>query len=130
MSFNRINMLLHFRHTHIQRNITMRTVILFGIVLLCSSLTHAGNIFGTILGEDKKLVAKGIKVEVTTPKATYTASTDDHGRYSVFIKEAGKFTLKLYYNGQILPTEIRSFSTPTQYNLAVEKIQGKYSLKK
>ena len=108
----------------------MRTVVLFAIMLLCYSLTYAGNIFGTVLGEDKKLAAKGIKIEATSPKATYTALTDEHGRYSIFVKETGKVTLKLYYNGHVLPIEIRSFTTPTQYNLSVENKQGNYSLKK
>ncbi len=98
-------------------------------LLLFSSVASAGEIFGT-LREGGKAVKKGIKVEVVTPKKTYTAETDAYGSYRLYVVEKGKYTFKVYYNDQTPSFDIYSYDKSTRYDLSLEKKDGKYTLKR
>ena len=104
--------------------------ILFLILLLVStSITFAGEVFGT-LREDGKAVAKGIKVEVVSPKKTYATVTDAYGSYRLFVVEKGKCTLKIYYKDQTPSFELYSYDKSTRYDMSIESKEGKYLLKR
>ncbi len=96
---------------------------------LFPALTLAGEIYGT-LREGAKTVAKGIKIEVVTPKKTYTAETDAYGSYRLYIAEKGKYTMKVYYNKQIPTFDIYSYDKSTRYDMSLESKDGKYTLRR
>ena len=108
----------------------MRTVCL-GVLIACActTLAFAGKITGSIT-EGGKPVAKNVTVEVTCGSATVSAQTDEYGAFSLFAAEKGKCTLKLTYQGQTPSFEITSYDTSVQYDLVLEKVDGKYTLKR
>ena len=108
----------------------IKNSILFLILLLIfTSITFAGEVFGT-LREDGKAVTKGIKVEVVTPKKTYTAVTDTYGSYRLYVLEKGKCTLKVYYKNQTPSFDLYSYDKSTRYDMSLEIKDGKYLLKR
>lgn len=98
-------------------------------MILFSSITLAGEIYGT-LREGGKVVKKGIKIEIITPKKTYTTQTDAYGSYRLYIVEKGKCTLKVYYNDQSPTFDVYSYDKSTRYDMSMESKDGKYSLKR
>lgn len=105
------------------------SVLMLVLFLAFSSITLAGEIFGT-LREGGKAVAKGIKVEIVTPKKTYTAVTDAYGSYRLYVPEKGKFTLSVYYKEQKPTFDLYSYDKSTRYDMSLETKEGKYSLKR
>ncbi len=98
-------------------------------LILFPSITLAGEIFGT-LREGGKALKKGIKVEVVTPKKTYTALTDAYGSYRLYVVEKGKCTLKVYYNNQTPSFDVYSYDKSIRYDMSLELKDGTYSLKR
>jgi len=99
------------------------------LFLLFSSITLAGEVYGT-LREGGKAVTKGIKVEIVTPKKTYTTVTDTYGSYSLYVLENGKCTLKAYYKNQTPTFELHAYDKSTRYDMSLESKDGKYLLKR
>ena len=89
----------------------------------------AGEIFGTIKA-DAKGVSKGTKVDIISPKKTYSGETETYGSYRVYVAEKGKCTLKVHYNKQMPSLEIFSYDKSTRYDLNIEGKDGQYSLKR
>ncbi|HTK81202.1 MAG TPA: carboxypeptidase-like regulatory domain-containing protein [Bacteroidota bacterium] len=106
-----------------------RSILFLVFVLLFSSITLAGEIFGT-LREGGKAVAKGIKVEIITPKKTYSTVTDAYGSYRLFVVEKGKCTLSVSYKNQNASFELYSYDKSTRLDMSLEAKDGKYSLKR
>lgn len=104
-------------------------ILFLTLFLFCSSISLAGELFGTFR-EGGKAVAKGIKVEIVTPKKTYTGVTDAYGSYRVFVVEKGKCTLKVYYHTQTPSFELYSYDKSTRYDMSLESQDGTYSLKR
>ena len=92
----------------------------------------AGKIFGDIV-LDGKPVAAGVKVRATKPGASAVAdstATDKFGSYKLMVKEEGKSTLIVIYDGKPLELAIFSNKEATRYDLVVEKKDGKLSLRR
>ena len=87
---------------------------------------------GRILDPGKP-VAAGIKVQVTKPgnkTILDTAVTDKFGSYKLMIKEEGKVTLTVIYQGKPLELAVFSNKEATRYDLVVEKKDGKLSVRR
>jgi hypothetical protein len=98
-------------------------------VMLFSSVALAGELYGT-LREGGKALAKGIKVEVVTPKKTYTTATDAYGSYRLFVPEKGKCTLNVYYKSQVPAFELYSYDKSTRYDMSLELKDSTYFMKR
>lgn len=104
-------------------------LMLFTITLLCVSSAIAGNVYGSIT-ENGKPVGQGTKLEVACGESKYNAETDASGTFKFFVKDQGKCTLKVTYQGQTPTMEINSFEGPVQYDLILEKQGARYTLKR
>src|SRR5512147_2005278 len=89
---------VNYRTTR-RRPMRTHVIAFLTLFLLSSSITLAGEIFGT-LREGGKAVAKGVKVDIVTPKKTYTTATDAYGSYRLYVAEKGKCVLNVYYKNQ------------------------------
>jgi hypothetical protein len=101
-------------------------------LVVLSSEAFAGRIFGDI-SIDGKPVAAGIKLHVTHPGTTAiadTAVTDKFGSYKLMVKEEGKSTLTVLYEGKPLTIAVFSNKEATRYDLVVEKKDGKLGLRR
>jgi hypothetical protein len=108
----------------------MKHILILSILLiLAASVAHSGEIFGNIK-ENNKPVAKGIKIEIISPKKTYTAETDSFGSYRIFVTEKGKCAFKLNYNKQTPTFDIFSYDKSTRYDFIIETIKDKYILRR
>ena len=92
----------------------------------------AGKIFGDISFAGKP-VAAGIKIKVTKPVAgtvADTTATDKFGSYKLFVKDEGKATLTVIYDGKPLELAVFSNKEATRYDLVVEKKEDKLILRR
>ena len=99
------------------------------LFLVYSSITLAGEVYGT-LRDGGKTVSKGIKVEIVTPKKTYSTVTDAYGSFRMYVVEKGKCTFKVYYKNQTPSFDLYSYDKSTRYDMTLETKDGKYSLKR
>lgn len=100
-----------------------------GAALLRATMGFAGKIYGGIT-ENGKPVASGVKVEVTCGSNNYAGQTDANGAFNLFSPDQGKCLLKVYYQGQTPSFDVNSYEGSVQYDLILEKQDGKYSLKR
>jgi hypothetical protein len=110
----------------------LRVTMLMALLVVCSTEAIAGKIFGDI-SMDGKPVAAGLKVRITRPGATTIADTtitDKFGSYKLTVKEAGKSTLTLLYEGKPIQLAVFSNKEATRYDLVLEKKDGKLSLRR
>jgi hypothetical protein len=113
------------------RSILLVTMLMAALVAF-SSEAIAGKIFGDI-SVDGKPVAAGIKLQITRPGVTALADTtvtDKFGSYKLMVKEEGKSTLTLLYQGKPLELAVFSNKEATRFDLVVEKKDGKLSLRR
>lgn len=111
----------------------MRSIafVIVSIALLASN-AYAGKIFGDISFGGKP-VAAGIKLKVTKPGASTvadTSATDKFGSYKMFVKEEGKATLTVLYEGKALELAVFSNKEATRYDLVVQKKEDKLTLRR
>ena len=102
------------------------------LLAVLSSEAIAGRIFGDVSIDGKPVVA-GIKMRITRPGTTAiadTAVTDEFGSYKLMVKDAGKSTLTVLYQGKPLELAVFSNKEATRYDLVVEKKDGKLSLRR
>jgi hypothetical protein len=99
------------------------------LAILLITISYAGEIFGTFR-EDGKTVKKGIKVEIISPKKTYSTETDNYGSYRLFVVEKGKCLFKTFYNDKIPTFEVYSYDKSTRYDFIIEKKDTTYTLKR
>jgi hypothetical protein len=92
-------------------------------------MARAGEVFGT-LSEGARPIAAGVKVEIIAGEAVYKGETDKFGGYRLFVREKGKVTLKVTYKGQPASFEVASFDKATRYDLLLEPVNGKYTLRR
>jgi hypothetical protein len=106
-----------------------RGCILLALTVGLTSLAFAGKIYGS-LAEAGKPVTQGVKIQVACGANTYDAETDTQGAFSLFVKDKGKCLLKVAYQGQTPSMEINSYDGSVQYDLILEKQDGRYALKR
>ena len=106
-------------------------------VMVCAASSLGGEIFGTISEgskESSKAVGVGaiVHIKPTTAAKPYDAKTDESGRYHVYVAEIGKCTVVVDWKDQknIGSLEIESYETPVRFDLAIEKADGTYSLRR
>jgi len=98
------------------------------ILLLVPILTHAGEIYGTIKGDDGKPLINQVVNIMQNDKVVATSKTDANGYFTVTIKEVGKFTL-VVVGFKEAGFEVFSSNKSTRYNLLMNKNGDKWILK-
>ena len=114
----------------------MRSILLAALLLALNCVLSTEAIAGKVFGDisiDGKPVAAGVKVQITKPgdkTIIDTALTDKFGSYKLMIKEEGKVTLTVLYQGKPLELAVFSNKEATRYDLVVEKKEGKLSVRR
>jgi hypothetical protein len=102
------------------------------LAMLCLAISYttvlAGEIYGTVK-EGGKSIKAGTKIEVKCAKGSYSAETDKLGSYRLFVPEQGKCTLSVKSSDGSPQMTVNSFEDSARYNLALEKKDGKSSLR-
>jgi hypothetical protein len=104
------------------------TVILFLILLFVPVISFAGEIYGTLKGDDgKPLTDKVVQIK-QNDQVLASAKTDANGYFTATIKEVGKFKLEVvgYKDASF---EVFSSNKSTRYNLLMNKSGDKWILK-
>ena len=99
------------------------------LILLAAAAALAGNVYGSVT-ENGKPVAQGVKLEVTCAGNKYNTETDANGAFKLFVKDQGKCSLAVAYQGQSPTMDINSFEGSVQYDLILEKQGAQYTLKR
>jgi hypothetical protein len=105
---------------------TKRIILL--ILLVFPILAHAGEIYGTIKGDDGKPLTSQVVQIMQNDKVIASATTDANGYFTVTIKEVGKFTL-VVVGFKEAGFEVFSSNKSTRYNLLMNKTGDKWILK-
>ncbi|MGB8491958.1 MAG: carboxypeptidase-like regulatory domain-containing protein [Bacteroidales bacterium] len=102
--------------------------LLFIILLFVPILSSAGEIYGTIKGEDGKPLTNQVVQIKLNDKVVASTTTDVNGYFTVTIKEVGKFVLGVvgYKEASF---EVFSSNKSTRYNLLMQKAGDKWVLK-
>ena len=102
--------------------------ILMLILLFVPILSYAGDIYGTIKGDDGKPLTNQVVQIKLNDKVISSATTDVNGYFTVTIKEVGKFKLEVvgYKDASF---EVFSSNKSTRYNLLMNKAGDKWILK-
>lgn len=102
--------------------------ILLIMLLFIPVLTHAGEIYGTIKGDDGKPLIKKVVQIRQNEKIIASDTTDTNGYFSVNIKEVGKLKLEIIgFKGASF--DVFSANSSTRYNLILNKTGDKWILK-
>lgn len=102
--------------------------ILLLMLLFISVLSHAGEIYGTIKGNDGKPLTNKVIQIMQNEKIVASDTTDTNGYFTVKIKEIGKLKLEIVgFNGASF--DVFSANTSTRYNLILNKTGDKWILK-
>jgi hypothetical protein len=105
---------------------TARILIL--ILLFVPILSFAGEIYGTIKGDDGKPLNSQVVQIMLKDKVMASDTTDVNGYFTITLKEVGKFNLEIIgYNGATF--EVFSSNKSTRYNLLLKKEGDKWILK-
>ncbi len=98
------------------------------VLLLIPILSHAGEIYGTIKGDDgKPLINQAVQI-MQIDKVVATAKTDANGYFTVTVKDIGKFRLEVV-GFKDAGFEVFSSNKSTRYNLLMNKTGDKWTLK-
>jgi hypothetical protein len=102
--------------------------ILMLILLFIPIMSYAGEIYGTIKGDDGKPLINQIVQIKLNDKVIATDTTDANGFFTVTLKEVGKFKLEVvgYKDASF---EVFSSNKSTRYNLLMNKAGEKWMLK-
>ena len=102
--------------------------ILLLILLFVPILTQAGEIYGTIKGDDGKPLINQVVQIMQNDKVMASATTDTNGHFTVTIMEVGKFKLEIVGYKDI-SFDVFSSNKSTRYNLLLNKVGDKWILK-
>jgi hypothetical protein len=105
---------------------TKRIVML--ILLFVPILSYAGEIYGTLKGDDGKPLTTQIVQIKLNDKVMASDTTDANGFFTVTIKEVGKFKLEVA-GFKDASFEVFSSNKSTRYNLLMNKSGDKWILK-
>ena len=102
--------------------------ILMLILLFIPILSYAGDIYGTIKGDDGKPLTNQVVQIKQNDKIIASDTTDANGYFTVTVKEVGKFKLEVvgYKEASF---EVFSSNKSTRYNLLMNKAGDKWILK-
>lgn len=102
--------------------------ILMLILMFVPILSYAGEIYGTIKGDDGKALTNKVVQIKLNDKVIASDTTDANGFFTVTIKEVGKFKLEVagYKDASF---EVFSSNKSTRYNLLMNKAGEKWMLK-
>lgn len=104
------------------------STILILFLLFVPILSYAGDIYGTIKGDDGKPLTNQVVQIMQNDKVLASATTDTNGYFTVTIKEVGKFRLVVVgYIGASF--DVFSSNKSTRYNLLMNKAGDKWILK-
>jgi hypothetical protein len=107
----------------------MRTfAILILITLFLPVLSYAGEIYGTIKGDDGKPLINQVVQIKQNDQVVASAKTDANGYFTVTIKEVGKFKLEVV-GFKDASFDVFSSNKSTRYNLVMNKTGDKWILK-
>jgi len=107
----------------------MKTIVLIVLIsLFLPVLTYAGEIYGTIKGDDGKPLINQVVEIKQNDKLIASAKTDANGYFTVTIKEVGKFKLEVV-GYKDTSFEVFSSNKSTRYNLLMNKSGDKWILK-
>jgi hypothetical protein len=102
--------------------------ILILVFLLVPILSYAGEIYGTIKGDDGKPLANQVVQISQDDKVVASTKTDANGYFTVTMKEVGKYKLEVVgYKGADF--EVFSSNKSTRYNFIMNKSGDKWVLK-
>ena len=107
----------------------MKTIgILILILFFLPVLSSAGEIYGTIKGDDRKPLIGQVVQIMQNDKVAASAKTDANGYFTITIKDIGKYKLEVvgYKDAGI---EVFSSNKSTRYNLLMNKTGDKWVLK-
>ena len=102
------------------------------LLVVFAGQAFAGKIFGDISIDGKPLAA-GTKIQITKAGSTDIVDkveTDKFGSYKLMVKEEGKMTLTVLYEGKPLQLAVFSNKEATRYDLVIEKKEGKASVRR
>jgi hypothetical protein len=102
--------------------------LLLMLLLFVPFMAYAGEIYGTIKGDDgKPLAGKVVQIKLND-KVISSATTDGNGYFTVTIKEVGKYRLEVegYKEAGF---DVFSTNKSTRYNLLMNKNGDKWVLK-
>jgi uncharacterized GH25 family protein len=102
--------------------------ILIIILFLAPILSYAGEIYGTIKGDNGKPLTNQVVQIKQNDKVMASDTTDTNGYFTVTIKEMGKFKLEVvgYKDAGF---DVFSANSSTRYNLLMTKAGDKWILK-
>jgi hypothetical protein len=104
------------------------TLFLVLFLLFVPVLSQAGEIYGTIKGDDGKPLTGQVVQIMQNDKVMASAKTDANGFFTITIQEIGKFNLMVVgYKEAIF--EVFSSNKSTRYNLLMNKAGDKWNLK-
>jgi len=118
-----------YQQIRILNKYAMKTLgILLFILMFLPVLSFAGEIYGTLKGNDGKPLS-GQVVQVKQNEIILASDTTDvNGYFTITVKEVGKFKLEVVgYKGASF--EVFSSNKSTRYNLSMIKSDEKWILK-
>jgi hypothetical protein len=108
---------------------TMKTLGLFiMMILFLPVLSYAGEIYGTIKGDDGKPLVNQVVQIKQNDQVVASAKTDANGYFTVTVKEVGKFKLEVV-GFKDASFDVFSSNKSTRYNLLMNKTGDKWTLK-
>lgn len=102
-------------------------IVLFFLVFV-PFLTRAGEIYGTIKGDDGKPLTAQVVQIMQGDKVIANSTTDANGYFTLTVKEIGKFNL-VVVGYKEAAFEVFSSNKSTRYNLLMNKAGDKWILK-
>jgi uncharacterized GH25 family protein len=107
----------------------MKTFVLLILVSLClPALSYAGEIYGTIKGDDGKPLVNQIVQIKQNDQVLASGKTDSNGYFTITVKEVGKFKLEVV-GFKDASFDVFSSNKSTRYNLLMNKTGDKWTLK-
>jgi hypothetical protein len=89
---------------------------------------YAGPVYGKLTANGKP--ASNITITITRNNETYSATTGRDGSYNIQVNGTGRYVLKLTYTNQEVIYTIFSYSRAIRYDLDLQQINGRYSLRR
>ena len=115
----------------------LSTVVLMAVIGV--SVAFGGRLFGDVKKADKPVPGVLITLQPapkaddksdTTPGPIDSVTTDKVGSFKIVVKNDGKYTLTVHDGKQKAVLEVFSYKEPTRYDLIVDEVEGKLTVKR